>query len=144
MGALKELGHGPARVILLTAAIEARDVLQAIKLGAKGLVLKEAATRELIDGIYRVLEGKFVMDADITDDLATAIQRHESRTRCQEQECIDAIAEDAESRLPGREPGPEQSFELNNLDVDVQAAGRGNAQASHGAQGTQQGKADKS
>jgi RNA polymerase sigma-70 factor (ECF subfamily) len=32
------------------------------------------------------------------------------------------LADDAESRLPGREPGPEQSFEFNNLDVDVQAA----------------------
>lgn len=78
--ALKELASASTRVILLTAAIEARDVLHAIKLGAKGLVLKEAATRQVIEGIHRVMEGKFVMDADITDDLAGAIQSQESRT----------------------------------------------------------------
>ena len=95
---LKELATASTRVILLTAAIEARDVLQAIKLGAKGLVLKEAATRQLIDGIHRVMEGKFVMDADITDDLAGAIQRQQSRTArrygltAREREIVAAVA----------------------------------------------------
>ncbi len=78
--ALASLGNsGHTHIILLTAAIESRDVLKAIKLGARGLVLKEAATRQLIDGIHRVMNGKFVMDADVTDDLAGAIQRHESK-----------------------------------------------------------------
>ena len=98
LNALKELGHSACRVILLTAAIDARDVLQAIKLGAKGLVLKDAATRQLIDGIHRVMAGKFVMDADITNDLAAAIQRQESRTSerygltAREREIVAAIA----------------------------------------------------
>ncbi len=98
MDALKELGHSASRIILLTAAIEAREVLQAIKLGAKGLILKDAATRQLIDGIHRVMEGKFVMDADVTDDLAAAIQRHESRSTqrygltAREREIVAAIA----------------------------------------------------
>lgn len=99
LNALRELGgSSTTRVILLTAGIEARDVLQAIKLGAKGLVLKDAATRQLIDGIHRVMEGKFVMDADITDDLAGAIQRQESRTAqrygltAREREIVAAVA----------------------------------------------------
>jgi DNA-binding NarL/FixJ family response regulator len=98
LNALKELGGVSTRVVLLTAAIEARDVLQAIKLGARGLVLKEAATRQLIDGIHRVMQGKFVMDADVTDDLAGAIQRHESRSAkrygltAREREIVAAIA----------------------------------------------------
>ena len=98
LNALKELASCASRTILLTAAIDARDVLQAIKLGAKGLVLKDAATRQLIDGIHRVMEGKFVMDADITDDLAAAIQRHESRSArrygltAREREIVAAIA----------------------------------------------------
>ena len=98
LSALADLKSAPSRIILLTAAIDARDVLQAIKLGAKGLVLKEAATRQLIDGIHRVLEGKFVMDADITDDLAEAIQRHESKSSerygltAREREIVAAIA----------------------------------------------------
>ena len=54
--------------------------MQAIKLGARGLILKDSATHQLIEGIHRVLEGKFVMDRDVTDDLATALQRQESRS----------------------------------------------------------------
>lgn len=98
LSALADLKDTASRVVLLTAAIDSRDVLQAIKLGAKGLVLKEAATRQLIDGIHRVLEGKFVMDADITDNLAEAIQRHESRSSerygltAREREIVAAIA----------------------------------------------------
>ncbi len=98
LNALRELAQCSSRIILLTAAIEARDVLQAIKFGAKGLVLKDAATRQLIDGIHRVMEGKFVMDADTTDDLAAALQRHEARTvqryglTAREREIVAAIA----------------------------------------------------
>lgn len=98
MTALKALSQSPTRIILLTAAIDARDILHAIKLGAKGLVLKDAATRQLIDGIHRVMEGKFVMDADTTDDLAAAIQYQESRTAqrygltAREREIVAAVA----------------------------------------------------
>ncbi len=52
----------------------------------------------------------------ITTNLFLDQARRKSRIR------FDALADDAESRLPGREPGPEQSFEFNNLDIDVQAA----------------------
>lgn len=96
--ALAELGPSATRVILLTAGIDPRDVLQAIKLGARGLILKDAATRQLIDGIHRVMEGKFVMDADVTDDLAGAIRRHESRSvqrfglTAREREIVGAVA----------------------------------------------------
>jgi DNA-binding NarL/FixJ family response regulator len=37
-------------------------------------VLKESATSLLIDGIYRVLEGKYVIGAGIADDLAQAMR----------------------------------------------------------------------
>ena len=52
----------------------------------------------------------------ITTNLFLDQARRKSRIR------FDALADDAESRLPGREPGPERSFEYNNLDLDVQAA----------------------
>ncbi len=98
LGALAQLDTAATKVILLTAAIEARDVLQAIKLGARGLVMKESATRQLIDGIHNVMDGKFVVDADVTNDLAVAIQRHESQSAkrygltAREREIIAAIA----------------------------------------------------
>ncbi|MCZ2404009.1 RNA polymerase sigma factor SigE [Paenarthrobacter sp. Z7-10] len=52
----------------------------------------------------------------ITTNLFLDQARRKTRIR------FDALGEDAESRLPGRDPGPERSFEFNNLDLDVQAA----------------------
>jgi two-component system nitrate/nitrite response regulator NarL len=63
------------RVILLTAAIDQAELLRAIQLGARGVVLKESATRHLIDGIHRVMEGKFLIGEEIADDLAQAVRR---------------------------------------------------------------------
>jgi two-component system, NarL family, nitrate/nitrite response regulator NarL len=62
------------RVILLTAAIEASELLRAVQLGARGVVLKESATRQLIDGIHRVMEGKFLIGTEVADDLAQAVR----------------------------------------------------------------------
>ncbi|MBG6085548.1 RNA polymerase sigma-70 factor (ECF subfamily) [Zhihengliuella flava] len=52
----------------------------------------------------------------ITTNLFLDQARRKSRIR------FDALADDAESRLPGREPGPERTFEHNNLDIDIQEA----------------------
>ncbi|WP_427018777.1 RNA polymerase sigma factor SigE [Pseudarthrobacter sp. P1] len=52
----------------------------------------------------------------ITTNLFLDQARRKTRIR------FDALAEDAESRIPGHEPGPERTFEFNNLDLDVQAA----------------------
>jgi len=63
------------RVILLTAAIEPYELLRAVQLGARGVVLKESATRHLIDGIHRVMEGKFLIGTEVADDLAQAVRQ---------------------------------------------------------------------
>lgn len=52
----------------------------------------------------------------ITTNLFLDQARRKQRIR------FDGLADDAESRLPGRDPGPERSFEFNNLDLDIQAA----------------------
>jgi RNA polymerase sigma-70 factor (ECF subfamily) len=52
----------------------------------------------------------------ITTNLFLDQARRKQRIR------FDALAEDAQDRLPGREPGPELAYEHNNLDYDVQAA----------------------
>jgi len=52
----------------------------------------------------------------ITTNLFLDQARRRTRIR------FDAFAEDAEARVPGTDPGPERSFEFNNLDVDVQRA----------------------
>lgn len=52
----------------------------------------------------------------ITTNLFLDQARRRNRIR------FDALAEDAETRLPGRDPGPERTFEFNNLDVDIHLA----------------------
>ena len=86
------------RVILLTAAIEPTELLRAVQLGARGVVLKESATRQLIDGIHRVMEGKFLIGSEVADDLAQAVrQGGEQKERpfaltAREMEIVEAIA----------------------------------------------------
>lgn len=52
----------------------------------------------------------------ITTNLFLDQARRKQRIR------FDALADDAESRLAGADPGPERHFEFNNLDVDIAAA----------------------
>jgi DNA-binding NarL/FixJ family response regulator len=66
---------GSTRVILLTAVIEPGELLRAVQFGARGVVLKESATRDLIDGIHRVMDGKLLIGTEIADDLAQAVRR---------------------------------------------------------------------
>lgn len=66
---------GPTRVILLTAVIEPGELLRAVQFGARGVVLKESATRELIEGIHRVMDGKLLIGTEIADDLAQAVRQ---------------------------------------------------------------------
>lgn len=52
----------------------------------------------------------------ITTNLFLDQARRRNRIR------FDALAEDSETRLPGADPGPERTFEFNNLDVDIHLA----------------------
>jgi DNA-binding NarL/FixJ family response regulator len=72
--ALATLTVDATRVILLTAVLEPADLLQAVQSGVRGVVLKESATRHLIDGIHRVMEGRYVIGLEIAEDLAQAIR----------------------------------------------------------------------
>jgi two-component system nitrate/nitrite response regulator NarL len=56
------------RTILLTASIAKEQIAQALQLGARGIVLKEAPTEVLLHSIQAVMEGRFwVDDAPVTD-----------------------------------------------------------------------------
>ena len=72
--ALTTVQQNVTRIILLTAAIEPSELLRAIQLGARGVVLKESATRLLIEGIHRVMDEKYVIGAGVADDREEAVQ----------------------------------------------------------------------
>jgi DNA-binding NarL/FixJ family response regulator len=75
MDALSQPQLHATKVILLTAGIEPSDLLRAVQFGACGVVLKESATRQLIDGIHLVMDGRFLFGAELADDLAQAVRR---------------------------------------------------------------------
>jgi DNA-binding NarL/FixJ family response regulator len=81
MGGLEALADDSVRgtrVMLLTAAIDPAGLLKAVQYGARGVVLKESATRQLIDGIHRVMDGKFVIGTELSDDLAEAVRQEQA------------------------------------------------------------------
>ena len=62
----------PTRVIVLTAAEDDRDVVRAMRLGARGVVLKESATDLLIKSIHRVHAGEISLDSRMTTQVINA------------------------------------------------------------------------
>lgn len=60
--ALREISNthtGPLRVILLTAAAEREQIVEALQLGARGVVLKDCGTEILMKSIRSVLAGEY-------------------------------------------------------------------------------------
>ncbi len=62
----------PTRVIVLTAAEDDRDVIRAMRLGARGVVLKQSATNLLVKSIHRVQAGEIWLDNCITSKVMKA------------------------------------------------------------------------
>lgn len=72
---LSEIDVRRTRVIILTAAITQKAITRALQSGARGVVLKETATRYLLDGIHRVVEGRYLIGEGAMEDLVTALRR---------------------------------------------------------------------
>lgn len=78
MGGLEMLARltgSATRTILLTAEIDPADLLRSMQLGARGVVLKESASRLLINGIHEVMSGRFLIGAGVADNLLDAVQQ---------------------------------------------------------------------
>jgi two-component system, NarL family, nitrate/nitrite response regulator NarL len=74
--ALRELvDEQPAtKTILLTLAIERRQILEALQLGARGIVMKAAARSVLADSVATVMAGKYWIKDQPHDDVQQVIQ----------------------------------------------------------------------
>jgi DNA-binding NarL/FixJ family response regulator len=67
------------RTVLLTAAVRDEEVVEAMKLGAMGLVLKESSPEVLIDCVRRVHAGESWIDREtVTHALWATLQRESS------------------------------------------------------------------
>jgi len=73
--ALRDLSTGagtnatPVRVILLTAAAEKSQIVEALKLGARGVVLKDSATQLLLKAIHTVMSGEYWVGRESVSNL---------------------------------------------------------------------------
>src|SRR5579862_5987927 len=57
------------RVILLTAAAEKEQIVEALQLGARGVVLKDSATQILLKSIRAVMEGEYWVGRESVSNL---------------------------------------------------------------------------
>jgi DNA-binding NarL/FixJ family response regulator len=64
----------PVRTIVLTAAIETPQIVEALQLGARGVVLKHSASELLMKGIRAVMAGQYWVGRDTVSDLVQAIR----------------------------------------------------------------------
>src|SRR3954447_12245192 len=71
MQALRELARAGSgtRTILLTAGIEKPQVLEALQVGARGVVMKDSATRVLLTSIRSVMDGHYWAGGEAVPDM---------------------------------------------------------------------------
>jgi two-component system, NarL family, nitrate/nitrite response regulator NarL len=60
---------GAVRIILLTAAVEKKQIVEALQLGARGVVLKDSATQLLLKSIHSVMMGEYWVGRDSVSNL---------------------------------------------------------------------------
>src|SRR3979490_3624174 len=65
----------PTRVVVLTAAEDDRDVVRAMRLGARGVVLKQSATDLLVKSIHRVHAGEIWLDNRMTAEVMKEVSK---------------------------------------------------------------------
>jgi two-component system nitrate/nitrite response regulator NarL len=76
MEALRELAstQTPVRILLLAAAVEHGQIIEALQLGARGVVLKEAATEILLKSIRAVMAGQYWVGHESVTDLVRTLR----------------------------------------------------------------------
>jgi two-component system nitrate/nitrite response regulator NarL len=78
MDALREMTSGDlntrTRTIVLTGLIDKRQVLEALQLGARGVVLKDAAVEHLTECIRAVMQGQYWLEGKPVQNLVQVLR----------------------------------------------------------------------
>jgi len=124
---LKELADTvtEVRTIVLTGAIEREETVEALRLGARGVVLKESPTQMLYKCVRVVMNGEFWVGHERINDLMRSLRRIEqvpaseaspaSRLTPREVEVIAAIMEGTTNKDTGRQLGLSEQTVKNHL-----------------------------
>lgn len=107
--ALRTLGV-TSRIIMLTVSDNDEDVLEAIRSGADGYLLKDMEPEELLEKLKEATIGKMVMSEKLTQVLASALRKPEKKTASvlstltsREYEILKLIAKGMSNKLIARE-----------------------------------------
>jgi two-component system, NarL family, nitrate/nitrite response regulator NarL len=73
--------HGRVRTILLSGMVEGEEISAALKLGARGVVLKESTTNMLLKSIRTVMAGQYWVGSQGVSSLDQALKQHKSPIR---------------------------------------------------------------
>jgi two-component system, NarL family, nitrate/nitrite response regulator NarL len=71
------------KIIVLTAAVERMEIVQALQLGARGVVMKEAATQLLMKAIRTVMSGQYWIGREAVGDIVEFLRTNPSGERPQ-------------------------------------------------------------
>ncbi len=73
---LRELSthSSPVKVVLLTAAIEKKQIIEALQMGARGIVMKDAATQLLLKSIRTVMNGQYWVGRESVADMVAYLR----------------------------------------------------------------------
>ena len=77
----------PTRVVVLTAAEDDRDVVRAMRLGARGVVLKQSASDLLVKSIHSVHSGEIWLDNHMTAEVMKAFAKSSEAARAARSRC---------------------------------------------------------
>ncbi|MFB3855204.1 MAG: response regulator [Vicinamibacterales bacterium] len=117
---IAERGTG-VKAIMLTAAIDRDETIEALRLGARGVVLKESATDVLYRCLRAVVEGEFWVGHERLGDVVRALRAPSSSARPAEQltqrelQIIAAIADGGTNKDIGRQFGLTEQTVKNHL-----------------------------
>jgi two-component system, NarL family, nitrate/nitrite response regulator NarL len=120
-GVLRELSeqHVAVKTVLLTAAIEPEEAVQALAAGARGVVLKESATRVLYDCVRAVAGGQLWIDHEQLAGFLSALDEDRRAPRSQlthrELELVSAIVEGASNKDISRQLNLSEQTVKNHL-----------------------------
>jgi DNA-binding NarL/FixJ family response regulator len=133
---LRELERtpSPCRIVLLTADISNEDVIEAVRLGAQGLVLKESDPETLLDCVRRVHAGERPIDGARTTRTASRPPPHEPPARDggraltpRETEIVQMVAQGLRNRIIGERLFISEGtvkIHLHNIYEKVKVSGR--------------------
>ncbi len=83
--ALREMGYS-APVVMLTTSNEERDLVECLRSGAQGYLLKDMEPSELVDALREIQSGKTLVAPELAGVLARVVQGEKSQPAAFDQE----------------------------------------------------------